>query len=123
MVKGLKPNQRYVFAIAAYNTKGQIIGKTIGSTSRPILAAHSLPTLMAWGYLAQVSIPGKPRKTLFYLRVVVVVVVDCGGGCLCVYIAGIGGGAHNLALRQQILQATLLGEGRDDQLKYSSTGS
>lgn len=122
MVKGLKPNQRYVFALAAYNTKGQIIGKTIGSTSRPILAAHSLPTLMAWGYLAQVSIPRKPRKTLFYLRGVVV--VDCGGGCLCVYIAGIGGGAHNwLAFRQQILQATLLGEGRDDQLKYSSTGS
>ncbi|KXJ06117.1 Cilia- and flagella-associated protein 54, partial [Exaiptasia diaphana] len=55
IVKGLKPNQRYVFAVAAYNSKGQLIGKTIGSTSRSVLAAYSLPTLMAWGYLAQIA--------------------------------------------------------------------
>ena len=40
-------------AVAAYNVHGQLIGGSIGLTCRPVLAAHPLPTLMAWGYLAQ----------------------------------------------------------------------
>ncbi|XP_032221437.2 cilia- and flagella-associated protein 54 isoform X1 [Nematostella vectensis] len=55
MVKSLVPNEKYVFAVAAYNRQGQLIGKTIGSSSRPVLATHPLPTLMAWGYLAQTA--------------------------------------------------------------------
>ena len=42
-------------AVAAYNEHGKLIGGSIGFTCRSVLAAHPLPTLMAWGYLAQVS--------------------------------------------------------------------
>ena len=53
-MRGLKPNEKYMAAVAAYNAHGKMIGGSIGLTSRPVLAAHPLPTLMAWGYLAQV---------------------------------------------------------------------
>lgn len=53
-VRGLKPDEKYMAAVAAYNAHGKLIGGSIGLTCRPVLAAHPLPTLMAWGYLAQV---------------------------------------------------------------------
>ena len=53
-VRGLKPDEKYMAAMAAYNEQGKLIGGSIGLTCRPVLAAHPLPTLMAWGYLAQV---------------------------------------------------------------------
>lgn len=52
---GLKVNERYVFAVAAYTDDGQLIGNAIGDTSRPILASHPLPVLMTWAFLGQVS--------------------------------------------------------------------
>ena len=55
-VRGLKPDEKYMAAMAAYNEHGKLIGGSIGLTCRPVLAAHPLPTLMAWGYLAQVSV-------------------------------------------------------------------
>ncbi|CAH3193048.1 unnamed protein product, partial [Porites evermanni] len=54
-VRGLKPDEKYMAAMAAYNEQGKLIGGSIGLTCRPVLAAHPLPTLMAWGYLAQLS--------------------------------------------------------------------
>ncbi|XP_070557793.1 cilia- and flagella-associated protein 54-like [Ptychodera flava] len=54
-VSGLKPNERYVFAVAAYTEDGQMIGGSIGDTGKPILASHPLPVLMAWAFLSQAA--------------------------------------------------------------------
>ena len=53
-MRGLKADEKYMAAVAAYNEHGKLIGGSVGITCRPVLAAHPLPTLMAWGYLAQV---------------------------------------------------------------------
>ncbi|KAK6177089.1 hypothetical protein SNE40_015265 [Patella caerulea] len=53
-VSGLIPNERYVFAVAAYDVEGNIIG-SVGNTSKPILASHPLPVLMTWAFLVQIS--------------------------------------------------------------------
>ena len=54
-VSGLNPNERYVFAVAAYTADGKLIGNSIGETSKPILASHPLPILMTWAFLSQVG--------------------------------------------------------------------
>ena len=54
-VRGLKPNEKYMAALAAYDENGKMIGGGIGLTCPPVLATHPLPSLMAWGYLAQVT--------------------------------------------------------------------
>ncbi|XP_056000170.1 cilia- and flagella-associated protein 54-like isoform X4 [Ostrea edulis] len=54
-VSGLRPNERYVFAVAAYNADGQLIGGGVGESSKPILASHPLPVLMTWGFLSQIA--------------------------------------------------------------------
>ncbi|KAG7454748.1 hypothetical protein MATL_G00263130 [Megalops atlanticus] len=54
-VEGLEPNQKYVFAVAAYDTQGQLVGGAIGDSSRPLLASPPLPLLTAWAHLAQAS--------------------------------------------------------------------
>ncbi|KAK7102964.1 hypothetical protein V1264_021114 [Littorina saxatilis] len=54
-VSGLNPNERYVFAVAAYTADGKMIGDSIGETSKPILASHPLPVLMTWAFLSQIS--------------------------------------------------------------------
>ncbi|XP_068714673.1 cilia- and flagella-associated protein 54-like isoform X3 [Montipora foliosa] len=54
-VRGLKPNEKYMAALAAYDENGKMIGGGIGLTCPPVLATHPLPSLMAWGYLAQLS--------------------------------------------------------------------
>ncbi|ESO99723.1 hypothetical protein LOTGIDRAFT_238728 [Lottia gigantea] len=53
-VSGLIPNERYVFAVSAYDGSGKMIGG-IGETSKPILASHPLPILMTYAFLAQIS--------------------------------------------------------------------
>ena len=53
---GLKPNEEYVFAVAAYSINGELIGDSIGHTSRPIVACYSLPLIAAWGYCCEVSV-------------------------------------------------------------------
>ncbi|KAI5094045.1 cilia- and flagella-associated protein 54 isoform X1 [Silurus meridionalis] len=54
-VSGLEPNQKYVFAVAAYDAQGNLIGSRIGDTTRPVLASLPLPLLTTWGHLAQVA--------------------------------------------------------------------
>lgn len=53
-VEGLEPNQKYVFAVAAYNSQGKLLGNTIGSTTFPLLASMPVPLLSTWVHLAQV---------------------------------------------------------------------
>lgn len=53
-VEGLEPNQKYVFAVAAYNSQGKLLGNTIGVTTMPLLASMALPLLTTWAHLAQV---------------------------------------------------------------------
>ncbi|KAB5542294.1 hypothetical protein PHYPO_G00089970 [Pangasianodon hypophthalmus] len=54
-ITGLEPNQKYIFAVAAYDTQGNLIGSSIGDTTRPVLASLPLPLLTAWAHLAQVA--------------------------------------------------------------------
>ncbi|KAK3102398.1 hypothetical protein FSP39_011137 [Pinctada imbricata] len=54
-VTGLFPHDRYMFALAAYNADGQVIGGGIGDSTKPILASHPLPVLMTWGFLSQIA--------------------------------------------------------------------
>lgn len=53
-VEGLEPNQKYVFAVAAYNSQGKLLGNTIGVTKFPLLASMPVPLLSTWAHLAQV---------------------------------------------------------------------
>ena len=55
-VDGLEPNQKYVFAVAAYDAKGELVGDAIGATTEPILAYMPLSLLTAWQHLAQVEL-------------------------------------------------------------------
>ncbi|XP_069567775.1 cilia- and flagella-associated protein 54 [Brachyistius frenatus] len=54
-VDRLQPNQTYVFAVAAYNRHGMLLGNTIGETTFPLLASMPLPLLSTWAHLAQVA--------------------------------------------------------------------
>lgn len=54
-VDGLEPNQRYVFAVAAYTSDGRLIGGSVGTTGKSIVACHPLSVLATWGFLAQVG--------------------------------------------------------------------
>ncbi|KAM3869188.1 cilia- and flagella-associated protein 54 [Diretmus argenteus] len=58
-VEGLEPNQKYVFAVAAYNSQGKLVGNTIGETTCPLLASMPLPLLTAWAHLAQAAFQTK----------------------------------------------------------------
>ncbi|KAI1882318.1 hypothetical protein AGOR_G00249440 [Albula goreensis] len=54
-VEGLEPNRKYVFAVAAYDAQGKMVGGAIGESSRPLLASLPLPLLTTWAHLAQAS--------------------------------------------------------------------
>ncbi|KAL7389232.1 hypothetical protein ABVT39_000211 [Epinephelus coioides] len=54
-VEGLEPNQKYVFAVAAYNSEGKLLGNTIGGSTAPLLASLPVPLLSTWTHLAQVA--------------------------------------------------------------------
>ena len=54
-VRGLIPGEKYVFAVAAYTSEGKLIGNGIGESTKPVLASHPMPVLMAWAYLTQVG--------------------------------------------------------------------
>ncbi|XP_074528634.1 cilia- and flagella-associated protein 54 [Halichoeres trimaculatus] len=54
-VEGLVPNQKYVFAVAAYNNQGKLLGNAIGATTLPLLASMPVPLLATWANLAQVA--------------------------------------------------------------------
>ena len=59
MVRGLQPNEDYVFAVAGYTSGGKLVGKAIGQTSRPYRTTFSLPLLTAWAYCCQVREGGR----------------------------------------------------------------
>ncbi|XP_070839803.1 cilia- and flagella-associated protein 54 [Chaetodon trifascialis] len=54
-VEGLEPNQKYVFAVAAYDSQGKLLGNTIGGTTSSLLASMPVPLLSTWAHLAQVA--------------------------------------------------------------------
>ncbi|KAK7926126.1 hypothetical protein WMY93_008436 [Mugilogobius chulae] len=58
-VDGLDTNQKYVFAVAAYDSQGELVGNSIGETTIPMLASPPLPLLTSWAYLAQVAFQTK----------------------------------------------------------------
>ncbi|XP_068572705.1 cilia- and flagella-associated protein 54 [Cebidichthys violaceus] len=58
-VEGLEPNQKYVFAVAAYNRQGNLLGNTIGASTFPLLASLPVPLLYTWAHLAQVAFQTK----------------------------------------------------------------
>jgi hypothetical protein len=53
-ISGLKADEKYIFAVAAYDENGQMIGDSIGESSDPVLASNTLSLLMSWAYLCQV---------------------------------------------------------------------
>ena len=53
-VNGLQANESYVFAVAVYSQRGELVGGSIGATGRPIVACYGLSMLMLWGYCCQV---------------------------------------------------------------------
>ncbi|KTG47578.1 hypothetical protein cypCar_00019462 [Cyprinus carpio] len=52
-VDGLEPDKKYIFAVAAFNAKGKMVGGAIGETTRPLLASLPLPLLTTWAHIAQ----------------------------------------------------------------------
>lgn len=67
-MEGLQPNQKYVFAVAAYNSKAELLGRAIGEKTAPVLASMPVPLLPTWAKLAQVcctqvKIKVKQRKS------------------------------------------------------------
>ncbi|KAA0721041.1 Cilia- and flagella-associated protein 54 [Triplophysa tibetana] len=54
-VSCLEANQKYIFAVAAFDAQGRMLGSAIGETTRPLLASLPLPLLTTWAHLAQVS--------------------------------------------------------------------
>nr|XP_056702505.1 cilia- and flagella-associated protein 54 [Euleptes europaea] len=52
-VKDLEPNERYIFAVAAYSSDGKLIGDSIGETTKPILAYVPLSAATSRAYLIQ----------------------------------------------------------------------
>lgn len=53
-VEGLQQNQKYVFAVAAYDSQGKLLGNSIGDSTFPLLASLPVPLLSTLAYLAQV---------------------------------------------------------------------
>ncbi|XP_048011696.1 cilia- and flagella-associated protein 54 isoform X3 [Megalobrama amblycephala] len=54
-VSGLKPDKTYIFAVAAFDAQGKMVGGAIGETTRPLLASLPLPLLTTWAHIAQVA--------------------------------------------------------------------
>ncbi len=54
-ISGLKQDEKYIFALAAYDNTGELIGNSIGESTEPVLASSSLSILMNWAFLCQAS--------------------------------------------------------------------
>jgi hypothetical protein len=52
-VSGLQPNTMYVFAVAAYDDSGNMIGDSIGDSTKPILSSYNYSLPLCWSYLCQ----------------------------------------------------------------------
>ncbi|XP_051903084.1 cilia- and flagella-associated protein 54-like isoform X2 [Hippocampus zosterae] len=55
----LEPNQKYVFAIAAYTSQGKLLGNAIGATTFPLMTSMPQSLLSSWAHLAQVAFQTK----------------------------------------------------------------
>lgn len=53
-VTNLEAGGRYVFAVAAYDKNGDLIGGGVGPTGMACPASQPMPIIMAWSYLAMV---------------------------------------------------------------------
>ena len=53
-ISGLHPDEKYMFAVAAYDKAGVLIANSIGDSTEPVLACNSLSILMNWAFLCQV---------------------------------------------------------------------
>ena len=67
-ISGLSPNEKYIFAVCAYDKNGTLIGDSIGDSTDPILASNTLSILMNWTYLCQVNMvfSKKTKVTIFF---------------------------------------------------------
>ncbi|XP_010560285.1 PREDICTED: uncharacterized protein CFAP54 [Haliaeetus leucocephalus] len=54
-IQGLDPNEKYIFAVAAYSSDGKLIGDGIGETTKPILAYLPLSATTVRAYLTQAA--------------------------------------------------------------------
>ncbi|XP_010290005.1 PREDICTED: uncharacterized protein CFAP54, partial [Phaethon lepturus] len=54
-IQGLDPNEKYIFAVAAYSSDGKLIGDAVGETTKPILAYPPLSVTTVRAYLTQVA--------------------------------------------------------------------
>ncbi len=55
VIQGLNSDEKYIFAVAAYDHNGKLIGDSIGESTDTILASSTLSLLMNWAYLCQAS--------------------------------------------------------------------
>jgi hypothetical protein len=80
-VSGLLPNESYVFAVAAFDSKHELL-HSIGETSEPVVALNPLPLHLCYGYLAKACydahLAGRARKAAHYLYDAVVSHVGAG---------------------------------------------
>ena len=53
-VEGLQANNKYMFAVAAYDSNGQLIGGNIGKSTMPIIASFPESALSTYYHFAQV---------------------------------------------------------------------
>ncbi|RLN49166.1 hypothetical protein BBJ28_00018163, partial [Nothophytophthora sp. Chile5] len=69
-IEGLLPNESYVFAVAAFDGKHELI-HSIGLTSEPVGAFNPLPLPLCYGYLANVcyeaQLPDRANKAASFL--------------------------------------------------------
>ncbi|EEY57268.1 uncharacterized protein PITG_11104 [Phytophthora infestans T30-4] len=69
-ISGLLPNESYVFAVAAFDSKHEVI-QSIGESCEPVVALNPLPLAMCYGYLAQAcydaQLIGRANQAASYL--------------------------------------------------------
>lgn len=71
-VEGLEPNQKYVFAVGAYNSEGKLLGNTIGGSTAPLLASLPVPLLSTWTHLAQVRLTNRHLVLFCHLTTLII---------------------------------------------------
>ncbi|XP_061660030.1 cilia- and flagella-associated protein 54-like isoform X2 [Syngnathoides biaculeatus] len=58
-VERLEPNQKYVFALAAYNCQGRLLGNAIGASTFPLMTSMPQSLLSSWAHIAQIAFQTK----------------------------------------------------------------
>ena len=52
-VEGLRPDERYVFALGAYDEGGELVSDSIGESTDPVLASEAYSILYCWTLICQ----------------------------------------------------------------------